>query len=73
MERVLSGRSPDGGRPGEFFGPEQAGDGNDSPAWSRKRGAYTAPEVSRERSSVRYAELHAHSSYSFLDGASMPE
>ena len=73
MERVLSGRSPRGGRPGEFFGPEQPGDGSDSPAWSRKRGAYTAPQVSRERSSVRYAELHAHSAYSFLDGASMPE
>ncbi|MGV9858145.1 error-prone DNA polymerase [Gordonia sp. NPDC003425] len=81
MERVLSGRAPGGARPGEFFGPESGGrsdlsppgDGGDSPAWSRKRGAYTAPEIDRVRSSLPYAELHAHSSYSFLDGASMPE
>lgn len=73
MERVLSGRAraSDGhDRPGEFFGP---GDGGDSPAWSRKRGPYVAPEIRTESSSVRYAELHAHSAYSFLDGASMPE
>lgn len=67
---MLSGRAPDGGRPGEAFG---AGDGNDSPAWSRKRGAYRAESFSREPSSVPFAELHAHSAYSFLDGASMPE
>ncbi|GAC69853.1 error-prone DNA polymerase [Gordonia soli NBRC 108243] len=68
---MLSGRAPAGGRPGEFFGP---GDGGDSPAWSRKRGEYRADDgVIRGRSSVAYAELHAHSSYSFLDGASMPE
>jgi error-prone DNA polymerase len=74
MERVLSGRAPDGRRPGEAFGPgDNAGDGNDSPAWSRKRGAYRADGVERGRSSVPFAELHAHSAYSFLDGASMPE
>lgn len=70
LERVLSGRAPDGGRPGEAFGP---GDGGDSPAWSRKRGAYRAEGVERGSSSVPFAELHAHSAYSFLDGASMPE
>ncbi|MGV9710544.1 error-prone DNA polymerase [Gordonia sp. NPDC003424] len=70
MERVLSGRPSDGGRPGEAFGP---GDGNDSPAWSRKRGAYHADDIERGRSAVPFAELHAHSAYSFLDGASMPE
>ncbi|MEO9328306.1 error-prone DNA polymerase [Gordonia aurantiaca] len=79
MERVLSGRAPDGGRPGTAFGPDDSdhamfpGDGSDSPAWSRKRGAYQAADISRGSSSVAYAELHAHSSYSFLDGASMPE
>lgn len=31
------------------------------------------PETSRRRSAVPYAELHAHSAYSFLDGASTPE
>ncbi len=71
MERVLSGRAPGGGRPGEYFGPE--GDGGDSPAWSRKRGAFHADDVTPQQSSVAYAELHAHSAYSFLDGASMPE
>lgn len=70
MERVLSGRGSDGGRPGEAFGP---GDGNDSPAWSRKRGAYRAEDIEHNRSVVPFAELHAHSAYSFLDGASMPE
>ncbi|MFW0784360.1 error-prone DNA polymerase [Gordonia sp. CPCC 206044] len=74
MERVLSGRAPDGGRPGETFGPgDNSGDGNDSPAWSRKRGSYRAEGIRRGRSTVAFAELHAHSSYSFLDGASMPE
>ena len=49
------------------------GDGGDSPAWSRKRGAYEADHVEQIVSTVPYAELHAHSAYSFLDGASMPE
>ncbi|NLU81813.1 error-prone DNA polymerase [Rhodococcus sp. HNM0569] len=70
MERVLSGRppvrrdeQPDGGYPG---------DGNDSPAWTRTRGPYEGVAV-RGQSTVPYAELHAHSAYSFLDGASPPE
>ena len=70
MERVLNGRARRAGRPID----EQAGDGGDSPAWSRKRGEYRAPD--RRRSSpvsTPYAELHAHSAYSFLDGASTPE
>jgi error-prone DNA polymerase len=49
------------------------GDGGDSPAWSRKRGKYVAPSSERPADAVPYAELHAHSSYSFLDGASSPE
>ncbi|AZG44919.1 Error-prone DNA polymerase [Gordonia insulae] len=72
---MLSGRARGDGRPGEAFGPgdNSGGDGNDSPAWSRKRGTYRADGVERGRSSVPFAELHAHSAYSFLDGASMPE
>ncbi|MCS3878276.1 error-prone DNA polymerase [Gordonia amarae] len=71
MERVLSGRAPaSGGRMAQTYVP---GDGNDSPAWSRKRGAFAADDVERRVSAVAYAELHAHSAYSFLDGASMPE
>jgi error-prone DNA polymerase len=49
------------------------GDGGDSPAWSHKRGPYVPPTIERPVDAVPYAELHAHSSYSFLDGASSPE
>ncbi|MEV0467562.1 error-prone DNA polymerase [Nocardia tengchongensis] len=67
MERVLSGR-PDPAR------KRIDGDGGDSPAWSRKREKYEAGELERAaRSTVPYAELHTHSAYSFLDGASQPE
>ena len=49
-------------------------DGGDSPAWSLKRGPYVAPQgIVRDPDAMPYAELHAHSSYSFLDGASSPE
>ncbi len=67
MERVLNSRPPS---------PlaEPPADGSDSPAWSRKRAGYSPPEGSRPpRGSVPYAELHAHSAFSFLDGASTPE
>src|SRR3954452_25433801 len=46
--------------------------GGDSPAWSRKRQPFV-PAVERVRGSVPYAELHCHSNFSFLDGASHPE
>ncbi|OBC07386.1 error-prone DNA polymerase [Mycobacterium sp. 852013-50091_SCH5140682] len=68
MERVLTGKPRRSGLP-----LEESGDGGDSPAWSRKRGVYQPPEVSRASGAVPYAELHAHSAYSFLDGASTPE
>ncbi len=64
LERVLSGR-PNRAVP--------AGDGGDGPAWSRKREPYRAAPLRRPDSTVPYAELHAHSAYSFLDGASQPE
>jgi error-prone DNA polymerase len=48
-------------------------DGGDSPAWSHKRAPYVPPVIERPADAVPYAELHAHSSYSFLDGASSPE
>jgi error-prone DNA polymerase len=53
------------------FGP--GADGGDSPAWSWKRPAYVPSGVERRPSSVPYAELHCHSAFSFLDGASQPE
>ncbi len=69
IERRLSDR-PASGRPTDIW----AGDGGDSPAWSRKRSAYqTPPSLKRRSSGVPYAELHCHSNFSFLDGASHPE
>ncbi len=47
-----------------------------APAWSRKRQPYVPPRrhaPHRCRATVPYAELHCHSSYSFLDGVSPPE
>jgi error-prone DNA polymerase len=54
----------------------RTGDGGDSPAWSRKRRRYSpadAPPIPPPASPVPYAELHCHSNFSFLDGASHPE
>jgi error-prone DNA polymerase len=74
LERMLSGRRP--------AGPPYPGDGGDSPAWSRKRAPYEpppSPGVTGRRPEpvdpdpVPYAELHCHSNFSFLDGASHPE
>ncbi|WP_157156180.1 error-prone DNA polymerase [Diaminobutyricimonas sp. LJ205] len=68
FERRLS----DSRRPGSR--PTNA-DGGDSPAWSTKREAYepAAIEKAPDAAAVPYAELHAHSNFSFLDGASSPE
>ncbi|MFP3902534.1 MAG: PHP domain-containing protein, partial [Acidimicrobiia bacterium] len=53
--------------------PEGA-NGGDSPAWSHRRPAYEPPgRIGRRVSTTPYAELHCHSSFSFLDGASHPE
>ncbi|HEY0167987.1 MAG TPA: error-prone DNA polymerase [Jatrophihabitans sp.] len=55
-------------------GDDREPDGGDSPAWSRKRPAYEAPAIPLAGSDpVPYAELHAHSSFSFLDGSCDPE
>ena len=69
MERVLNGKPR---RSGMSLGEPHA-DGGDSPAWSRKRQPYEPTDEHPLRSTVAYAELHAHSAYSFLDGASTPE
>ncbi|CAN5179393.1 error-prone DNA polymerase [soil metagenome] len=62
----------DASRPGTA--PPIGADGGDSPAWSLKRKAYRAPDSAAPAlGTVPYAELHTHSSFSFLDGASMPE
>ncbi len=57
-------------------GPPHDGDGGDSPAWSRKREPYNPRELLEsepDADHIAYAELHAHSNFSFLDGASSPE
>ncbi|MGK2928173.1 MAG: error-prone DNA polymerase, partial [Acidimicrobiales bacterium] len=53
---------------------ERRGDGSDSPAWSYHRPAYEKPaSLERRVGTIPYAELHCHSNFSFLDGASHPE
>jgi error-prone DNA polymerase len=65
LERRLSnGRAP---------GTPSWNAGGDSPAWSRKRQPYDADGASRRVGGTPYAELHCHSNFSFLDGASHPE
>jgi error-prone DNA polymerase len=62
LERRLSDRPPNA-------------DGGDSPAWGPKRADYRPPPIVRPATTrtVPYAELHSHSAFSFLDGASPPE
>jgi len=40
---------------------------------SRKRASYEAPPLRKGTSTVPYAELHCHTNFSFLDGASHPQ
>jgi error-prone DNA polymerase len=65
LERALSGRP-------RRRVPEGA-NGGDSPAWSHHREAYVPPRLERTATTTPYAELHSHSNFSFLDGASHPE
>jgi error-prone DNA polymerase len=69
LEAALSGRK---GRDGRAPGSLSWNAGGDSPAWGRKRQPFEANHT-RVAGSVPYAELHCHSNYSFLDGASHPE
>ena len=68
------------GRDGRAPGSPSWNSGGDGPAWSRKRQPFEVPDdLSRsgdgaaQRVTVPYAELHCHSNFSFLDGASHPE
>ncbi len=79
LEATLSGRT---GRDGRAPGSPSWNSGGDGPAWSRKRQPFEAPAdltdrpatpVGERTSTVPYAELHCHSNFSFLDGASHPE
>ena len=69
LERRLSDR------PRRPPSPRPAGaNGGDSPAWSPVRPAYVPPvQLERRAGAEPYAELHCHSTFSFLDGASAPE
>ena len=73
LERKLSDRS----RPPAPADELLDADGGDGPAWSRHRPPYDPDPVDKPRRPdgpvVPYAELHCHSYYSFLDGASSPE
>jgi len=63
-------------RDGRAPGSPSWNGGGDSPAWSRKRQPFEVPTDLAQRSradAVPYAELHCHSNFSFLDGASHPE
>ena len=68
------GRRPRSRRPGA--GRPSWNAGGDGPAWSRKRQPFEAPASGNGgpgSGTVPYAELHCHSNFSFLDGASHPE
>ncbi|MEU4389468.1 error-prone DNA polymerase [Kribbella sp. NPDC023855] len=73
LERKLSDRSRPPGLADELL----EADGGDGPAWSRHRPPYDPDPADKPRPPegpvVPYAELHCHSYYSFLDGASSPE
>ncbi|MET0975433.1 MAG: error-prone DNA polymerase [Leifsonia sp.] len=68
LERALSAERRPGGAPANA-------DGGDSPAWSHKRQPYRPRPLgpAADGPVVPYAELHVHSTFSFLDGASPPE
>jgi error-prone DNA polymerase len=69
LEAALSGRGRDGRAPGS----PSWNAGGDGPAWSRRRQPFEAEGIERRDGEVPYAELHCHSNFSFLDGASHPE
>jgi error-prone DNA polymerase len=76
LERVLSGRPA--GRGGHLRVVDPlAADGSDrsGPGGDRRRPGYVPPEppTTPAEGTVPYAELHAHTNFSFLDGASHPE
>ena len=70
LERTLSDRA----RTGRTSRIPAGANGGDSPAWSYARPTYVPPAtLERRTSTTPYAELHCHSTFSFLDGASHPE
>ncbi|WP_420453014.1 error-prone DNA polymerase [Ilumatobacter sp.] len=75
-DRGPTPRAPRTGRDGRAPGSPSWNAGGDAPGWSRKRQPFEAPDDLRGASGaleVPSAELHCHSNFSFLDGASHPE
>ncbi|HET9546301.1 MAG TPA: hypothetical protein VFO97_00630, partial [Desertimonas sp.] len=76
QERQGLGGAQEKRRDGRAPGSPSWNAGGDGPAWSRKRQPFEASGPSGGgpgSGSVPYAELHCHSNFSFLDGASHPE
>jgi len=74
LEGLLSGT--DRGRDGRAPGSASWNAGGDGPALGRKRQPFEADitlPLDRPVGHTPYAELHCHSNFSFLDGASHPE
>ena len=69
LEKTLSDRGSNGRAPGS----PSWNAGGDGPAWTRKRQPFETNVVRPQIRSVAYAELHCHSNFSFLSGASHPE
>ncbi|MFZ9817494.1 MAG: PHP domain-containing protein, partial [Ilumatobacteraceae bacterium] len=81
LEARLSDRAPapdERGRDGRAPGSTPTNAGGDGPAFGRRRQPYQpidtgTPTTGTPRPVVPYAELHCHSNFSFLAGASQPE
>ncbi|NDF31871.1 MAG: DNA polymerase III subunit alpha, partial [Acidimicrobiia bacterium] len=81
LEARLSDRAPapdERGRDGRAPGSTTTNAGGDGPAFGRRRQPYQpidtgTPTTGTPRPVVPYAELHCHSNFSFLAGASHPE
>lgn len=81
LERVLSGeptrgqrRTRDRERHLHVVDPLAVeADGGDAPARAGRRPYHPPPATARPDDVVPYAELHTHTNFSFLDGASHPE
>ena len=74
LERALSDRPATGRRPdGRAPGSPSWNAGGDGPAWTRKRQPFETDVMRPPTPQAPYAELHCHSNFSFLAGASHPE
>src|SRR5262249_32883035 len=70
LEQRLSGKFAP---PGQNRPPKLASGPEPERPSSTRRAAYRGRDLERAVDAVPYAELHAHTNFSFLDGASHPE